>query len=123
MVKLHITTYTAASMTPKLSGNSLVAISGIIFAYTGAEISATYVTEIENPKKNFPKAIILQAVIISVLLAAVALLPGVDTIYPVPILRLHRSSYLTVSAWKYVHSFLLLYSCGYLLQMHLLSVL
>lgn len=54
-------TYTVASMTPKLNGNSLVAISGIIFAYTGAEISATYVTEIENPKKNFPKAIITAA--------------------------------------------------------------
>ena len=59
--------YTAASMTPKLNGNSLVAISGIIFAYTGAEISATYVTEMENPKKNFPKAIITAANLICVL--------------------------------------------------------
>lgn len=60
-------TYTVASMTPKLNGNSLVAISGIIFAYTGAEISATYVTEIENPKKNFPKAIITAATLICIL--------------------------------------------------------
>lgn len=59
--------YTIASMTPKPNGNSLVAISGIIFAYTGAEISATYVTEMENPKKNFPKAIITAAILICIL--------------------------------------------------------
>ena len=33
--------YTVATMTPKMNMNSLVAISGITFAYTGAEFTAT----------------------------------------------------------------------------------
>lgn len=59
--------YTAASLTPKADPNSLVGISGIIFAYTGAEIVACYVTEMENPKKNFPRAIVISAVMVCVL--------------------------------------------------------
>ncbi len=54
-------TYTLSTLMPKLNGNSLVAISGIIFAYTGAEITANFVTEMDNPQKNFPRAIILSA--------------------------------------------------------------
>lgn len=60
-------TYTIETMIPKLNGNSLVAISGIIFAYTGAEIPACYITEMENPKKNFPRAILLSASIVCIL--------------------------------------------------------
>lgn len=60
-------TYTAATMMPQLNGNSLVAISGIIFAYTGAEVTANFVTEIDNPKKNYPRAIILSAIAVCVL--------------------------------------------------------
>lgn len=60
-------TYTAETLMPKLNGNSLVAISGIIFAYTGAEIPACYVTEMEKPQKNFPRAIILSASLVCVL--------------------------------------------------------
>lgn len=60
-------TYTASNLIPKLDGNSLVAVSGIIFAYTGAEITANFVTEMENPKKNYPRAIILSASAVCIL--------------------------------------------------------
>lgn len=59
--------YTIQTLMPKLDGNSLVAISGIIFAYTGAEITANFVTEMENPQKNFPRAIILSASAVCIL--------------------------------------------------------
>ena len=56
--------YTVETMTPKINMTSLVGIASCIFAYTGAEIGACYVTEMENPKKDFPKAIIISAVLI-----------------------------------------------------------
>ncbi|MGN1141868.1 MAG: APC family permease [Oliverpabstia sp.] len=60
-------TYTIATMTPKLNMNSLVAISGITFAYTGAEFTANFASEMENPQKNYPRAIIIAAGTICVL--------------------------------------------------------
>lgn len=59
--------YTVQTLLPRLNGNSLVAISGIIFAYTGAEITANFVTEMDNPQKNFPRAIILSASAVCIL--------------------------------------------------------
>ncbi len=60
-------TYTVATMTPKLNGNSLVAISAIIFAYTGAELSANFVSDMKNPQRDFPRAIIISASIVCIL--------------------------------------------------------
>ena len=39
--------YTIATLTPKLNMNSLVAISGITFAYTGAEFTANFASEMK----------------------------------------------------------------------------
>ncbi|WP_219712727.1 amino acid permease, partial [Clostridioides difficile] len=44
--------------------NSLVSISAIIFALSGAETTANFITEMDNAKKNFPKAILTVAVLI-----------------------------------------------------------
>lgn len=60
-------TYTLSTLMPKLNPDSLVAISAIIFAYTGAEITANFVTEMDNPRRNFPRSIILSATIVCVL--------------------------------------------------------
>lgn len=60
-------TYTIATMTPKLNMNSLVAISGITFAYTGAEFTANFASEMENPQRDYPRAIIIAAITICVL--------------------------------------------------------
>ena len=59
--------YTVSSLAPKMNGNTLVAISAIIFGYTGGEVVANFVTEIENPRKNYPKAIFLSAILVGVI--------------------------------------------------------
>lgn len=59
--------YTVATLTPQLNVNSLVAISGIMFGLSGAEITSNFITEIDNPSKNFPKAIMVAAAIVSAL--------------------------------------------------------
>lgn len=60
-------TYTAATLCPKLNMNSLVAISGITFAYTGAELTANFISDMDNPKRDYPRAILAAAVTICVL--------------------------------------------------------
>ena len=47
--------------------NSLVAISGITFAYTGAEFTANFASEMKNPQKDYPRAIMIAAGTICVL--------------------------------------------------------
>ena len=59
--------YSMATMTPKLTMSSLVEISSIMFSYTGAQLAANFISEMENPQKNYPKAIITAAAIIGVL--------------------------------------------------------
>ena len=59
--------YSVAMMTPKLTMSSLVEISSIMFSYTGAQLAANFISEMENPQKNYPKAIITAAAIIGVL--------------------------------------------------------
>ncbi len=60
-------TYTIATMTPKLNMNSLVAISGITFAYTGAELTANFISDMKNPKRDYPRTIVIAAITICVL--------------------------------------------------------
>lgn len=82
-VQPSASTYTFASMMPKLNGNTFVAISGVIFAYTGAEIAANFVSDMKNPQKDFPKAIVLSAAAVCILyvlgsIAITALMPPSD---------------------------------------------
>ncbi len=54
-----------AAMMPKLGNlNQLMLLAGMMMAISGMEMSAVHVTEVENPKKNFPKAIFIACVII-----------------------------------------------------------
>lgn len=62
-----VSTYTIETLTPKLNMNSLVAISGITFAYTGAEFTANFASEMENPQRDYPRAIMIAAGTICVL--------------------------------------------------------
>lgn len=59
--------YSLHNFIPKINVDSLIAVSSIMFGLSGAEVTANFVTEIENPKKNFPKAIIISAAITSLL--------------------------------------------------------
>lgn len=60
-------TYTVSTLTPKINPNSFVAISAIIFGFTGAETLANFITQIEKPEKNFPKAIFISAITVAIL--------------------------------------------------------
>ncbi len=56
--------YTVATLTPKINVNSLSAISSIMFALAGAEVCANFVNEMDNPRRDFPKAIMIAAAIV-----------------------------------------------------------
>lgn len=59
--------YTIHTLTPKLNSDSFVAISSIMFGFAGAETLAPFITHIEKPEKNFPKAILISALLVAVL--------------------------------------------------------
>jgi len=61
------TDYKFKNFMPKLNFDSFVAISSIMFALSGSETTANFVNQIENPKKNFRRASIISAIIISCL--------------------------------------------------------
>jgi len=53
------------SFLPKITEvNQLALITGILFSFTGIEMSAVHAKEVLSPQKNFPKAIFLSALII-----------------------------------------------------------
>ena len=43
--------------------SNLVFLAGLFLAFAGLEVSATYANDVEKPQKNFPRAIVLGAVI------------------------------------------------------------
>lgn len=49
---------------PDLSGlNNIAFLAGLFLAFAGLEVSAGYAAEVKNPQKNFPRAIIMAALI------------------------------------------------------------
>ncbi|MCX7884144.1 MAG: amino acid permease [Caloramator sp.] len=62
--KTPASTYTVSTLLPKINIDSLVAISSIMFALSGAETTANFITEVEDAKNVFPKAIMLAALIV-----------------------------------------------------------
>ena len=53
------------SFIPDLTSlNELVLLSGFFLGLTGMEMSAVHAREVQNPKKNYPKAILLSALLI-----------------------------------------------------------
>ena len=60
-----VSQYTIETLTPVLNWDTLGAISTVMFAYEGAEVTANFVTEMENPKRDFPRAIVIAAAIVA----------------------------------------------------------
>ena len=60
-----VSQYTVETLTPVLNWDTLGAISTVMFAYEGAEVTANFVTEMENPKRDFPRAIVIAAAIVA----------------------------------------------------------
>lgn len=56
--------FSFSGLIPDISGiNNLVFLAGLFLAFGGLEVYASYATDVENPKKNYPKAILLAALI------------------------------------------------------------
>ena len=64
-------TFSAESLFPKFGNlNQLMLLAGMMMSISGIEMSAVHITEVKNPKKNFPKAIFLACVLIIFLTVA-----------------------------------------------------
>jgi putative glutamate/gamma-aminobutyrate antiporter len=77
------------------SPNELVLLSGVLFSLTGLEMSAVHAKDVQNPKKDYPKAILLSAILIISLSTLGAL--AVASIVPHNELQLTSSSMETIS--------------------------
>lgn len=56
---------TAQSLIPDMSSpTQLVFFSGVLVALCGLEMSAVHARDVENPQKNYPKAILLSAILV-----------------------------------------------------------
>ena len=58
---------TAANFLPKANIGNLVFTAGIVFSFAGMEMSAVHAKEVQNPNKNFPRAIFFSSMIIVLL--------------------------------------------------------
>lgn len=57
----HIT-FSASALLPDFSHfNNLVFLGGLFLAFAGLEVSSGYAGEVQNPQKNYPRAIVLAA--------------------------------------------------------------
>ena len=63
--KPSATTFTAASVTPKLDSTYFSTFSWLLFAVAGAEVAGTYIGDVDNPKKTFPKGVIIATILIA----------------------------------------------------------
>jgi amino acid transporter len=53
------TAFTATTVIPKFDAEYFSTFSWLILAVAGAEVAGTYIKDVENPKKVFPKAVII----------------------------------------------------------------
>ncbi|MBU3181058.1 amino acid permease [Clostridium psychrophilum] len=53
------TSFTPSTVIPKFDANYFSTFSWLILAVAGAEVAGTYIKDVENPKKIFPRAVII----------------------------------------------------------------
>jgi putative glutamate/gamma-aminobutyrate antiporter len=53
--------------------NQIMLLAGMLMSIAGMEMSAVHINDVENPKKNYPKAILISAIIIIILSVAASL--------------------------------------------------
>ena len=53
------TSFTAATVIPKFDADYFSTFSWLILAVAGAEVAGTYIKDVKNPKKVFPRAVII----------------------------------------------------------------
>lgn len=59
------TAFTAGTVIPKFDADYFSTFSWLILAVAGAEVAGTYIKDVENPKKVFPKAVIIATAFIA----------------------------------------------------------
>ena len=59
---------TAKTFFPEISLGNLVFTAGILFSFAGIEMSAVHAKEVQNPNKNYPRAIAISSIVLVFLL-------------------------------------------------------
>lgn len=59
------TQFTFESVIPKFNSEYFSTFAWLILAVAGAEVAGTYIKDVDNPKKNFPKGVIIATVLIA----------------------------------------------------------
>jgi amino acid transporter len=62
--KPSATAYSAAALVPHLDVQYFATFSWLLFAVAGAEVAAPYVKETRDPRRNFPRAILISTLLI-----------------------------------------------------------
>ena len=56
--------FSTSALLPEISGaNSLVLYLGILLGFAGIEMSANHIQDVDNPQKNYPRAILLSSIL------------------------------------------------------------
>lgn len=58
------TEFTVETMTPDFSTSYFATFSWLLLAVAGAEVAGTYIHEVENPRKNFPRGVIMATMLV-----------------------------------------------------------
>ncbi len=53
------TDFSAETIIPKINSNYFSTFSWLLFAVAGAEVAGTYISKIDNPKRNFPRGVFI----------------------------------------------------------------
>ncbi|WP_434799170.1 amino acid permease [Terrisporobacter vanillatitrophus] len=59
------TEFSAETVVPKFNVSYFATFSWLLFAVSGSEVAGTYIKETENPKKTFPKAMVIATILIA----------------------------------------------------------
>lgn len=60
------TVITTSNVIPKFDVSYFSTFSWLLLAVAGAEVAGTYIKDVDNPKKNFPKGVIISTLLIAV---------------------------------------------------------
>lgn len=64
--KPSATQFTVENTIPKFDTGYFATFSWLLFAVAGAEVAGTYIKDVDNPKKTFPKAVIIATMLIAI---------------------------------------------------------
>jgi len=60
------TTFTAATVIPKFNADYFSTFSWLILAVAGAEVAGTYIQDVENPNKAFPRGVLIATLFVTI---------------------------------------------------------